>query len=103
MNTNVLEVAHGASNVSGALSTGITVNVNSKELDYHIWVIDMVETGGVLHRIVIPYAKIVEIAEVTYKDDGATGYPITLEAEPDSSGNTHYEYFKSASGTSGNS
>ena len=96
LNTDVLKAVHGAANVSGTLSDGIAVNVNSKELDYNAWIIDMVLKGGVLHRIVIPNAKIVEVADVTYTDNGATGYQITLSAEPDSSGNTHYEYFKSA-------
>ncbi len=97
LNTDVLAVVHGSTNVSGTLSAGIAVNVNSKELDYKIWVIDQVMKNGVLHRIVIPYAKITEIADITYTDNGATGYQITLGAEPDSNGNTHYEYFKSAS------
>lgn len=99
LNTDVLSVVHGSTNVSGTLSGGVTVNVNSKELDYNIWVIDMVMKGGVLHRIVLPYAKITEIADITYTDSGASGYQITLTAEPDSNGNTHYEYFKSASST----
>ena len=99
LNADVLKVVHGSTNVSGTLSSGITVNVNSKELEYNICVIDMVMKGGVLHRIVLPYAKITEIADITYTDNGASGYQITLAAEPDSSGNTHYEYFKSASST----
>ena len=97
MNTDVLKIVHGDSNVSGSLSAGIVVNVNAKELEYHKWVIDMVLKGGVLKRIAIPSAKVTEVADVSYTDSDAVGYQITLTAEPDSSGNTHYEYIKTAS------
>lgn len=92
MNVNVLKAVHGDDNVSGTLDTGISVKVNANELEYHMWVIDMILKGGVLQRFVIPNAKIVEIADVTYTDSGATGYQVTLSAEPDENGDTHHEY-----------
>ena len=92
LNVNVLKAVHGEENVSGTLETGISVKVNAKELDYHMWIIDMILKGGVLQRMVIPNAKIVEVADVTYTDSGATGYQVTLSAEPDAGGDTHHEY-----------
>lgn len=98
-NVDVLKAVHGDANVSGALSTGITVNVNSAEQAAASWVVDMVLRDGALKRIVIPNGKITAIEDVTYSDSAAVGYDITITAMPDSSGNTSYEYIKAASTT----
>ena len=34
------------------------------------------------------------VSEISYTDDDVIGYQCTITALPDSSGNTHYEYFK---------
>ena len=94
MRLEVLKAVHGDSNVTGDLDTGITVQENSSELGYFAWVVEMILSEGVLKRLVIPEAQITSVAEVVYKDTDAIGYNSTLSARPDSSGNTHYEYFK---------
>lgn len=108
LNVDVLKAVYGGSNVSGQLASGITVRVNSSEVDASIWVIDMILRNGALKRIVIPNAKLSSIAEIVYKDDEAVGYDITLKALPGDSttfgGDTHKEYIVSApSGQSGSS
>lgn len=97
MNINVLKLVYGDSNnnVSGALSTGITVTANNKDLDSHVIVIDTILKGGVMQRTVIPAATVSEVGEITYKDDEAVGFEITVSCEADAPGNTHYTYIQS--------
>lgn len=96
LNPDVLKVVYGDANVTGDLATGLAVKANSDDLDEHAWVVEMVLRGGVVKRVVIPNGKVTEIAEITYADNEAVGYEVTISATPDSAGNTHYEYIKSA-------
>lgn len=96
LNATVLKAVHGDDNVDGDISSGITVKVNSKELEAAAWVIDMEMTQGVLKRIVIPNGKITEISEVSYKDNAAVGYKTTITAFPGTDGDSHKEYIVGA-------
>jgi hypothetical protein len=100
LNPDVLAAVYGTDNVSGTLATGITVNANSDSEESLSWVFDMIMRDGALKRIVVPNASITDIGDIEYKDDGATGYEITISASPDDSGNTHYEYIMAATTTS---
>lgn len=97
MNADVLKAVYNDANVSGALSTGITVNANATDAQSKKWVIDMVMTNSALKRICIPNGKVTKVGDIVYKDSEVVGYEITITAMPDSSGNTHYEYIKAAS------
>lgn len=92
LNANVLEAVYGSDNVSGTLAGGITVKANGDEAEEASWCFEMVLRDGAIKRVVVPDAKITEIGEISYTDDEAVGYEITLTAYPDASGNTHYEY-----------
>lgn len=94
MNVNVLKAVFGDDNVTGTLSTGITVEANAAEQEDAAWVIDMIARGNVKHRVVIPSGKISEVGDTVYSDTEAVGFEITVTATPDTSGNTHYEYYK---------
>ena len=95
-NPEVLKTVHGDDNVSGSLATGLTVRVNSDELPESIWVVDMI-LHGVMKRVVIPKGKVTEVGEVSYKDDDAVGYELTITAMSGgfADGDTHKEYLKS--------
>lgn len=94
-----MEVVYGKNNVSGNLSTGITVTANGDAPDDMSWIIDMVMRNGVLKRIVIPNASVDTVEDIVYKDNEIVGYPVTISAKPDSSNNTHYEYIKEPAAT----
>lgn len=92
MNIEVLKAIYSDDNVSGDLDTGLTVKANKKEQQAFAWVIDMALKGNVLKRVVIPNGTITSIEDVSYKDDTAIGYNVTITAVPDTDENTHYEY-----------
>ncbi|MCD7856908.1 MAG: phage tail protein [Clostridiales bacterium] len=95
-NANVLKMVYGEDNVTGDLSTGITIKANSDELSYAAYAFDMVLRNGTRKRIVLPNAKVTEIGDISYTRSDAIGYEITLTCAQDTNGNTHYEYIAEA-------
>ena len=95
LNTDTLKAIYGDANVTES-SGAITVTVKAAEAPSGVWVIDMIQKGNKLKRIVIPNGKVSELGDVVYKADEAVGYDVTIAANLDSSGNTHYEYIASA-------
>lgn len=89
----VLKAVHGSDNVTGtSAENGIAVTVNNDPAEEAIWVIDMIQRGGVLKRIVIPDGIITDIGDISYTDSDPSGFPITITCLADSTGALHYEY-----------
>lgn len=94
MNIDVLKTVYGDDNVTGTLSTGLTVKANSTPAEAHSYVIEMVYNNNHVKRVVLPAAYVSEVGDITYVDGEAVGYETTLACTPDAQGNTHYEYIK---------
>lgn len=96
MNTDVLKAVYGSDNVAGEVETGLTIKANSKEIPSSSWVIEMILKDGAIKRIVIPHGTISAVEDIVYSEKSPVGYGVTLTANPDATGNTHYEYIKKA-------
>lgn len=78
LNPDVLKAVYGDDNVTGDLTTGITVKANSKEQKACCWVVEMIMKDDVNKRIVIPDAAVTSVGDITYSN-GARG----LQHHPD--------------------
>ena len=92
MNTDVLKTVYGTENVTVDGDDNITVKATAGEMTSGCWVFDMILKGGRAKRIVVPNGTISELGEITYKDDEAVGYDVTITDVPDTYGVYHYEY-----------
>lgn len=101
LNVDVLKSVYGSSNVTGELSTGLTVKANNTQPEEAVWVVEMVLRGNMVKRIVIPRGTITEVGDIVYADNDVIGYETTITAAADSNGNTHYEYIKGPVGGTG--
>ena len=91
-NVNALKVAFGDNNVTVDANGNISIKANNKPQTNREFIIEMLEADNYARRIVIPNGAVTGLGDIVYKDDQAIGYPITITANLDSSGNTHYEY-----------
>ena len=97
LNDEVLKAVYGDDNVTAAAATTtapktISIASNNDDQPACCYVVEMVTQTGNPKRIVIPNGKVTEVGDIVYKDEEAVGYDITVSAEADENGNTHYEY-----------
>lgn len=92
LNEDVLKTIYGSSNVTKDGSGNLAIQATPQDMISGVWVFDMIVKGGRAKRIVVPNGTISELGEITYKDDEAVGYNITITDVPDTNGVYHYEY-----------
>ena len=93
-NVDVLKTVYGDSNVTVDGSGNITVDVKAEDPQEKIWVFELSLRGGRAKRIVIQDGAITEREAITYNDEDAIAYGITVSAYPDANGKTHKEYIE---------
>lgn len=96
LNTTVLETVYGDDNVTVTAATPTTgtlrsVVINSQDLPHKEFILE-VKDGLARVRIVIPDGQITEVGDIVYNDGNVIGYPVTVEAFQDASGNNAYKY-----------
>ena len=82
--SDVLREVFGQENVTqqGGADKPISVRHNSKILPRRVFVFEVLLTGGLVKRIVIPEGQITERGGTVYKDGAAVGYEVTIAAYP---------------------
>lgn len=90
-NVDVLKSVYGDSNVTES-SGEISINVVAEDPQEMVWVFELALRGGKAKRIVIPDGAITSRESITYNDEDAIAYGITVSAYPDANGVTHKEY-----------
>jgi len=90
LNVEALKAVYGSTNVTSTAATASTgtlqsINVTGQVLPHQVWCIE-VRDGVAKVRIAIKDGQITEVGEITYNDGSVVGYPVTIEAFPDSAG-----------------
>lgn len=96
LNADVLKAVYGDDNVNVSDGGSIAVKANADPSKDCAWVFDLIMRNGAFKRIVVPCGSISALGEISYADNTAVGYAITITATPDASGQTHYDYIEPA-------
>lgn len=72
--------------------TQVTTVGTSAPSPRNVWVFEIFNDNGKKVRVVFPDVAVMDIDDVTYKDDDIAALSLTLQAFPDASGNYFYEY-----------
>lgn len=99
LNTEAMKVRYGDDNVTGDLSTGVTIKSSADEPEGHVYVIDQILKGNYLSRTVLFDATVTTLEEISYIDNDAAGYGVTLTLNPDSEGYTFARYIAKSTST----
>lgn len=89
---DVLATVYGDGNVTDGTDGALVVRHTGDERNGSVWVFDMKAGKG--RRIVVPNGKISDIGDITYADKDVIGYALTIDALPDESGVSSYEYIE---------
>lgn len=93
LNVDVLKTVYGDANVTETEGK-IAIDVKAEDPQEKVWVFDLALRGGKKKRIVIPDGAITSREAISYNDEDAVAYGITVSAYPDANGSTHKEYIE---------
>lgn len=92
-NVDVLKAVYGKKNVTEDEDSGeIAIDVVAEDPEEAVFVFEIALRGGKVKRIVIPDGAITAREAITYNDEDAIAYGITVSAYPNAAGSTHKEY-----------
>ena len=94
LNEETIKAVYGAANVTGSISTGLTIKENNSPLEEAVYVMDEVGLDGSLMRTVIPRGVVSELGDEIHKNDEVLSYDMKIKCLPDTDGNTTYQYIK---------
>lgn len=95
-NDVTLKLVYGESNVT-VEESGIAVIHNGASLPEQVVVFEIAMSGSRVKRVIVPNAKVTSVGDVSYVDNAAIGYEVTISALPDDQGNTAYEHIAEVS------
>lgn len=72
-------------------ATAAAVKITGKQAKHETYVLDVLD-GDKTVRLVIPDGQVTERGEVTFKNEEAIGYQVTIVAYPDNKGVKVYQY-----------
>lgn len=90
-NIDVLKTVYGADNVTDD-DGAIAIEIKAENPTEMVWVFELSLRGGSAKRIVVKEGAITSRDSITYKDDEAVAFGITVSAYPDENGVSHKEY-----------
>lgn len=79
-------------NDSTGRGTQVITTGTSNPSPRNVWVFEIFNDQGKKIRVVFPDCAVMDIDDVTYKDDDITALTLTLQAFPDAAGKYFYEY-----------
>lgn len=99
LNADVQKFVNGDANVSGTLTTGLSVAVDDAEMPERVLVFWQAMRGGVPHRMVVPRCRITEMSEVNFRSNEAVGYDVTVTAIKDETTGKYFTEYMGGSST----
>lgn len=90
-NVHTLEAVYGADNVT-EVDGAITINVKAENPEEKVWVFELALRGDKVKRIVVASGAVTAREPITYNDEDAIAYGLTVSAYPDADGVSHKEY-----------
>ena len=99
LNPEVQKFVNGDENVTGNLTTGLSVSIDDAETPERVLVFWQKMRGGIPHRMVVPRCRITEMSEVNFKSNEAVGYDVTVTAIKDSTTGKYFSEYMGGSST----